>query len=145
MFIDSIRLQNFRTFRETEISFVHPDQDFKKLGLPKPRLPNINLLLGNNGWGKTTLLKAIALAAFGPARPLERYADAGYFVRREPGSTQRGVSDTALVEASFTVHPQDKVSAEITHLESRIEVKRKGDSEQFNWGKPNTDNWDPIF
>jgi hypothetical protein len=62
MFIDRIKLENFRTFRRSEIAFVHPDQDFAALGLPQPRLPNINLLLG-----KTTLLKAIALAALGPA------------------------------------------------------------------------------
>jgi recombinational DNA repair ATPase RecF len=67
MYIDHIRLENFRTFRSSDIAFVHPDQDFKKLGIPKPRFPNVNLLLGNNGFGKTTLLKAIALASLGPA------------------------------------------------------------------------------
>ena len=47
-------------------------------------LPNVNLLLGNNGLGKTTLLKAVALAALGPAvRSSGIYASR--LVRREPG------------------------------------------------------------
>lgn len=63
MYIDHLSLTNFRTFRESRIDFVHPEQDFKGLGLPVPKLKNVNLLLGNNGMGKTTLLKAIALSA----------------------------------------------------------------------------------
>ncbi|HEY1082699.1 MAG TPA: AAA family ATPase, partial [Prosthecobacter sp.] len=83
MYIDNIQIENFRTFRKSRISFVHPDQDFAKLGLPKPKLTNINLLLGNNGLGKTTLLKTIALSALGPA--VGKSGIFAYqFVRREP-------------------------------------------------------------
>ncbi len=35
--------------------------------LPKPKLPNVNLLLGDNGSGKINLLSAIGLAGSGPA------------------------------------------------------------------------------
>lgn len=59
MYIDKIEIENFRTFRKSHIDFIHPQQDFKGMGLPVPRLKNVNLLLGNNGLGKTTLLKAI--------------------------------------------------------------------------------------
>ncbi|MCO6478011.1 MAG: AAA family ATPase [Phaeodactylibacter sp.] len=67
MYIDSINIENFRTFRKSKNTFVHKDQDFEALEMPEPALPNINLVLGINGLGKTTLLKAIALAALGPS------------------------------------------------------------------------------
>src|SRR6478672_11816011 len=96
MYIDSIEIQDFRTFRKGQITFCHPDQKFVSSGhpdsampgqvqFPKPMLPNVNLLLGNNGLGKTTLLKAVALAALGPAvRSSGIYASR--LVRREPGA-----------------------------------------------------------
>src|SRR2546423_14959379 len=73
MYLDAIHLTNFRTFVDEEIDLVHPEKDFKQKNrngvpiLPRPKLPNVNLLLGDNGSGKTALLKAIALAGFGPA------------------------------------------------------------------------------
>ena len=67
MYIDKIRIENFRTFAKTEVSFCHRDQDFAALGMPKPKYPNLNLLLANNGLGKTSMLRAIALSALGPA------------------------------------------------------------------------------
>jgi len=148
MFIDSIHLENFRTFRSTKIDFVHPDQDFDILGLPKPRLPNINLLLGNNGWGKTTLLKAIALAALGPA-----VRSSGIFpnrlVRREPtparGKTPPGPHTKAIIEARFTPHPQDQIPQDMGKLKSRIEVLRKGDLEELNWAHESEERWEPIY
>ena len=61
MYINKLIVDSFRTFRQAEVEFLHPDQDFTALEFPRPpRLPNVNLLLGNNGSGKTTLLKAIA-------------------------------------------------------------------------------------
>ncbi len=60
MYIHSIQIDNLRTFSKTGIDFVYTGRVFDKSGLPKPRLPNVNLLLGDNGSGKTTLLKAIA-------------------------------------------------------------------------------------
>ncbi len=73
MYLDSISLGNFRTFVNEKIDFVHPQKDFTEKDqegapiLPRPKLPNVNLLLGDNGSGKAALLKAIALAGFGPA------------------------------------------------------------------------------
>ena len=67
MYLDWIRIQNFRTFRDVEINLVHPNQNFATIGVPKPKLPNLNLLLGDNGFGKSAFLKSVALTALGPA------------------------------------------------------------------------------
>jgi AAA15 family ATPase/GTPase len=55
MYINIIKIQNFRIFKESEIEFIHPDQHFYNNKFPKLKLSNINLLLGNNGLGKTKL------------------------------------------------------------------------------------------
>jgi predicted ATP-binding protein involved in virulence len=149
MYIDQIKLGNFRTFRDPEIAFVHPDLEFKVLPFPKPRLPNINLLLGNNGYGKTALLKAIALTALGPAvRSSGIYAYR--LVRREP-TTGRSKNRKQLqqpteagLEAVFTAHEQDRVGEHVK-VESRVRVVRKGDLEELEWAHQDEKLWHPIF
>lgn len=159
MYIDYIEIQNFRTFRKTQIQFSHADQDFKKLGIPRPRLPNLNLLLADNGYGKTSLLKAIALAALGPA-----VTQAGIFpyrlVRREAGLNEL---KKAVLKAGFTTHEQDHWSvnpnesdkadisihkqdrSSVKHIESIVEIIPKGDLELLECKILDLAPWEPIF
>ncbi len=121
---------------------MHPDQRFGS-DLPKPNLPNINLLLGNNGLGKTTLLKAVALAALGPA-----VGDSGIYpyqlVRREAADWDDERPEEALVEAEFTPHEQDR-TPDFSRVESRVTVLRRGDLESLRWTYPDDNIWHPIF
>ena len=103
MYIDSIEMKNFRTFKRVQTSFLHPGTN----SLPKaerPDLINMNLVLGGNGSGKTTLLKGIAIAALGPAAPVSGLFPY-HLVRRELGQT---VMRTALIKANFTPNLQDR-------------------------------------
>ncbi len=139
MYIDRIEIKNFRTFRKSQISFVHPDQDFAKLDIPKPKLTNINLLLGNNGLGKTTLLKTIALSALGPA--VGKSGIFAYqFVRREP---KNGVLKPAVLKAEFSTHAQDHCPFPL--IESHVEVIPEGDLESLEWRHAESKAWQPVF
>ena len=60
MFLKSIKLKNFRCFSNHELSFVDDDSDNKKESIRKT-----TVLLGDNGTGKSNLLKAIGLVTAG--------------------------------------------------------------------------------
>ena len=143
MYVDSISLSEFRTFRTSSIEFAHPERRVFP-GSDGPKLENINLVIGANGSGKTTLLKGVALAALGPA-----VADSGlfpyYLVRREDG---RPNGEGALIEASFALNAQDQrdiFPRELSRVESRIRVERRGDLERLRWAHGDEKRWHPIY
>lgn len=90
MYVTDLYLHDFRGVARTEIDLLHPDRpDADVL-----ELPNVNLLLGQNGGGKSTLLKGIVAAALGPiegARLLPREARAGWPRRGSDGQCQARV------------------------------------------------------
>ncbi len=65
MYISSLSLKNFRCYRQAETTFVHPDAE-ATLDLPKGALNNVTLLVGVNGSGKTSILRAVALGVLAP-------------------------------------------------------------------------------
>lgn len=96
-------------------------------------------MLANNGHGKTSLLRAIALAALGPA-----VGDSGIFpyrlIRREAG---RETLEPAVLQAGFKTHLQDATSFDV--IESRVEVIPQGDLERLRWTLPDDKPWHPVF
>jgi len=56
MYVRSLKIEDLRCFERAEVEFQYPGR-----GRDAPPLSNVNLLLGDNGAGKTTVLKAIVL------------------------------------------------------------------------------------
>lgn len=100
MYIQSLKIENFRTFETAEIRFNLPG--------PKPpsdsSLPNVSLLLGDNGAGKTSVLRAAVLAALGPILTSGSAGYVPYSLVRRAGPNQSG---PAKVSAELLLHKQD--------------------------------------
>jgi energy-coupling factor transporter ATP-binding protein EcfA2 len=69
-----------------------------------PKLPNINLLLGNNGSGKTTILKALALAAL--SRVIAQSGFVPYRLVRRTNAPSNPITE-AVITAEVLLHRQD--------------------------------------
>jgi len=146
MYIDRISVENFRSFEQAEITFAHPDSDFVAMDMPRPSIRNVNLLVGDNGAGKSSLLKAISLACLGPAA-----GDSGIYpfrlIRRGAGKIDaRRRLDPARIAASFSVDVQDGFKEGRSTLVSTIEISNRRDLEFIESLDPRDDaRWEPIF
>jgi hypothetical protein len=143
MYIGDIEITDFRCFSKAKISLLHSGRNFKALDMPRPRAPNVNIVLGDNGKGKTALLMAIGLSCLGPA-----IGSSGiypfYFVRRPPGENSKNPPVVASISATFSPHEQDRMPLD-DMLSSRVEITRRGDLEEMSWGLQNEKYWHPIF
>ena len=98
MYLKSLKIERFRAFRRSEIRLHYPGAAASE----RHRYPNVNVLLGNNGMGKSAALKAAAIALMSPI-----IGSTGYrpflLVRREAGR----ISEPAVVEAHVALTDQD--------------------------------------
>ena len=150
MFIDSIELENVRTFAaKKKVDFVHSDTIFDSK-LPKPKLTNINLLFGGNATGKTTILEAIALTTMGPTvvesrvspRPLVRFAPNA----RNPTELEK--SKVGWMRATLTLHgketriPRDDPDGEQNAV---LTVRQKGELESLEPVQSEDTHWERAY
>ncbi|NBB11067.1 AAA family ATPase [Pseudomonas sp. SLFW] len=79
MHIQKLQIENLRSFKAAEIEFNLPETK----GV---QFPNVNVLLGDNGLGKTSVLRAVALATLGPLLSGSSGFVSEGLVRRPPAS-----------------------------------------------------------
>ncbi len=154
MYIKRLVLENIRTFVSSDIDFVHPDGEFRSSDeansrqsklMPRPRLSNVNLLLGENASGKTTILQAIALAALGPTvreaeLPLRKLVRLD---RNVESRSNGGASESGDIIATFTMHPHDRASEE--ELGVMQNVERRGELETIECSSVPIHDWSRVY
>ncbi len=98
MFLKSLKISEMRCFRHAEAEFQYPGRETST----PIEFPNINVLLGNNGMGKTATLKAAALAALSPIIDSAGYVPYS-IVRRD----RRKKTPITEIAADLLLHPRD--------------------------------------
>ena len=134
MHVTHLKIENLRSLARAEMDLNHPGTagglDF----------PNVNVLLGSNGYGKTSLLRALALAVLGPLLS----GSSGYvpesLVRRPPGKRVVNASrlppavvsaQVALSEAELPSYARALKSAGPITMSTT--VASLGTSERLQW------------
>lgn len=115
MFLKKIHLQNFKGLEDIELSFETIQADNRKW----------TLILGENGTGKSNLLKAIALVTAGSNALGELLGDTDNWIRyQEPSCTITAVLETKKGEernVSIVIHRGDNLSKFISKNQKPLE------------------------
>ncbi len=125
VYVRELAIEEFRCIERTEVEFLHPDRP----GAGSLELPGVNLLLGLNGGGKSTVLKAIVLGVAGTL--LERS-----FV--PPGWVRRGAAGECSVSVGLVRHATDASAGDpaaddagSVQARARTCLSRDGDGERL--------------
>lgn len=140
MYVQRLFISNLRSFREAEVAFCYPGCEDGS-----PELPNVTLLLGDNGAGKTSVLRAVALATLAPV--IEGSGFVPYNLVRSSGK-RVSLAKAAEVRAEVLLHGQDTGSRDRSATEEaqvRTLVERRGDVERVRSPEPPEGVWEEMF
>lgn len=125
MYIQSLSIKNLRCFREARLELQYPDNASRS----SLQHPNINLLIGNNGAGKSTVLRALALAALAPIM-----RGAGFVPYRLVRRTRTETPREAEISAEVILQAQDlpkRKAAAPRNAHISLGIFRRGDYEEL--------------
>ena len=127
MYIKQLRIRQLRCFADASLNLRYPTED--RSAVHDLSFPNVNLLLGDNGAGKTTVLKAIAIAVLAPIIKESGFRSV-YLVRRTPRIT-RAVIETTVILHAQDLHPAAKSWKSLRSPRARFNasIVRRGDYE----------------
>ncbi|OOG11989.1 AAA family ATPase [Pseudomonas sp. B21-040] len=134
MHISKLQIENLRSFEKATLEFNLP-------GTKDLQYPNVNVLLGDNGLGKTSILKAVALAVLGPLLS----GNSGFvpegLIRRAPAKIAGKVNlkkNTAILTADIISTVEERPLKAATDLMPETfsvstEVRTVSSVERMSW------------
>jgi predicted ATPase len=128
VYIQSLQIENLRTFETARIDFNVPTEEPSS---DPALMPNVNLLLGDNGSGKTSVLRAAALATLSPILASGSGFVPNSLVRRVGGAT----ASSARIVAKLLLHDQDGHTGEQT-IETVLLSTTSGWVDRFQTKEP---------
>jgi hypothetical protein len=137
VYLKNLSISNLRSIASADIRFCHPG------GEDPPELENVTLLLGDNGVGKTTVLRAVALATLSPVIESSGFTPFN-LIRR----TRAGASSRAELRAEVQLHAQDlagKGHDAPLAVEVETAIERRHDVERVLSPPWSEDIWEEMF
>jgi len=112
-----LTITDFKCFGHAVLDLQHPGRS----RLPVSEVPNINLVLGDNGGGKSSVLRAVAIAMLAPA--LLESGFVPYRLVRRPARGGRLVEQALLKVLGVPVESGTRDRQGTTELTARLEAK----------------------
>jgi len=127
MYVESVSMTDFRCFENASTTFVCPGMP----GLPEGALPNVTLLIGINGAGKTSLLKSVALAFLSPI-----ISQAGYYpsllIRKSKSKNEQPKESVIKCNTKEAGKMHKKLFVREGHPSVSLDISRLSDHEYFS-------------
>lgn len=152
MYVREISIENLRCFEKLSIEFLYPGRHqsgpYKTIEHWPPLAPNVNVVLGDNGSGKSTVLDAIALAILSPVIVGSGYTPYS-LVRKTPKSSKaKKRVHEATTSARLILHAQDaplEKGVKEVEVDSEAKVVLRGDIETVRGEESKGTLWDGMF
>ncbi len=117
-------------------------------------MPNVNLILGDNGTGKSAILTAITLSVLG--RIIQSSGFRPYLLVRQTGQDRdasSGQQEYATIQTKLRLHPQDMEKPlapwepeTIGSISALALITRRADTETISLsGQRNSEKWNPLL
>ena len=151
MFIKKLSIRNLRCFKEATLDFVYPgcsrEDGFSEIpeSTWPPELDNVNVILGINGAGKSTVLSAIALATMSVV--LSKPSGFNPYSLIRQGRAGETIKSTAL-NAELVLHPQDLEGSDWPSWQPKqigTWITRRGDYDEISVEGGDDEIWDKMF
>lgn len=117
MYVSQLRLRDFRGIAKSDIDFIHPDRSLTN----RPEMTNVNVLIGHNGGGKSTILKAIVAVLH--ADDLDSLTGSSFSHWPRIGSDGECIASGQFVEHNDDVRTTEALGGDIT--EDRMTTGRE--------------------
>ncbi len=124
MYLETIEIQRLRCFLKASVALNYPGRP----GSVKLAFPNANLFLGRNGAGKSTFLKALAMAAMAPVFALSGSGFRPYYLVRRNASEARIAATLRLGRA------EGMAAGRAEQVD--LAVVRRGELDDLTWTNP---------
>lgn len=108
MYVEKLTIENFKCFERAELELNYPGRPATKTRPVPKRLKNVNLLLGGNGSGKTSVFRSLALGVLGRVLTNSGF-QAEFLVRR---AADHNSPDHATIQTEMVLTPRDLSPAE---------------------------------
>ena len=129
MYAKSLHIYDFKCFRKAEMKLQYPG----RTGTGVPEIDNVNLILGDNGGGKSSILRALAIAALAPT--LLESGFVPYRLARRAGANHPPVEKTLLkivAQATQGETPPERPRGKKFELLARIEQRPRGNLDRLH-------------
>jgi tetratricopeptide (TPR) repeat protein len=125
MYFKEVKIQNLRSFQAATLRFNYPgtpqEDDPKTLVIDESVPENVNLILGTNGSGKSTVLMALAISLIAKLPPNSGF-NAHQLIRKG------AVDGQAMIQAIMQLDQNDLASAKLER-QSGVSIISQGESE----------------